>query len=885
MHFFIHSRYMMRLLQIYDASSSDSPSTTYEPDAPSPVESTNNTKSLRYEAAASLMEFELKKILLDKIENSKSYRAAQAHKELYDRLVKSYNLDKDLYESYGLKKQKTSKEAESTKISKSKESRSSSLSKGTKSQTKSSGKSAQAEEPVFEPADTKMPQNQGDNLENTDDQANVEAASRKDWFKKPEWLPTPDPDWNASKSIDFRPLQTWISNIPKARTPPRTCKSRVELEYHFEECYKAVTDRLDWNNLEGHEYPFDLGKPLPLVEDRGRQVVPVNYFINNDLEYLKGGSSSKKYTTSTTKTKAAKYDNIEGIEDMVLTLWSLVKYDYGYLEEIVVRREDNLLCTFREGDFPNLNLHDIEDMLLLLVQKKLSNLEKDVRIYEKSNENRQKQANTDTRMEERAKAGSQSQKKSNLQSTPVNLDMRYMKPLNLFQDLLKIPAVERGRLLGLDVGDKYVGLAVSDFDNKVASPLRLVKSYNLDKDLYESYGKRYSLKRDREDKDKDEDPPGSDQGLKKQKTSKEAESIKISKSKESRSSSLSKGTKSQTKSSGKSAQAEEQKDWLKKPEWLPTPDPDWNASKSIDFRPPQTWISNILKARTPPRTCKSRVELEYHFEECYKAVTDRLDWNNPEGHEYPFDLGKPLPLVEDRGRQVVPVNYFINNDLEYLKGESSSKKYTASTTKTKAAKYDNIEGIEDMVLTLWSLVKYDYGYLEEIVVRREDNLLCTFREAYQCRITNVHQTYYYSKTRGKPSAGSRKLPKEAQHHQTRDIRSDISKFNPYIAYKNPQVIIYLDKYKRNRLMRSDELYKFCDGTLTSVRTVLHDIANNLRMDYLPKRRWSNLDRKRSRIMIKAIDQQLFERRLNRNLERFVGGRDYKTDLRLIERII
>nr|GFC68439.1 hypothetical protein [Tanacetum cinerariifolium] len=44
----------------------------------------------------------------------------------------------------------------------------------------------------------------------------------------------------------------------------------------------------------------------------------------------------------------------------------------------------------------------------------------------------------------------------------------------------------------------------------------LVKSYKLDKDLFESYGKAYSLKRDHEDKDKDEDPhAGSDQGLKK----------------------------------------------------------------------------------------------------------------------------------------------------------------------------------------------------------------------------------------------------------------------------------------------------------------------------------------------------------------------------------
>ncbi|GJR15823.1 hypothetical protein Tco_0798475 [Tanacetum coccineum] len=66
------------------------------------------------------------------------------------------------------------------------------------------------------------------------------------------------------------------------------------------------------------------------------------------------------------------------------------------------------------------------------------------------------------------------------------------------------------------------------------------------------------------------------------------------------------------------------------------------------------------------------------------------------------------------------------------------------------------------------------------------------------------------------------------------FRSDISKMTPYTAYKNPQGIIYLDKYKRNRLMRSDKLYKFCDRTLTSVINVLHDIANDQRMEYLPK---------------------------------------------------
>ncbi|GKA09975.1 hypothetical protein Tco_0689408 [Tanacetum coccineum] len=236
-----------------------------------------------YKFAASLTEFELKKILLDKLEKSKSYRATKLHRDLYDALVKSYQLDKDLFDSYGkayslksgredkdkdedppagsdqgLKKRKTSKDVEPPTGSKSKYSKSSS-SKGTKSQPKSSGKSVQAEEPVFKTADTEMPQGQGGDL--------------------------------------------------------------------------------------GHQYLFDLSKPLPLIEVQGRQVVPADYFIDNNLEFLKGGSLSRKYMTFTTKIRAAKYDNIEGIEDMVSTLWSPVKY--SVLINHLIRRTHQLDTTYQ----------------------------------------------------------------------------------------------------------------------------------------------------------------------------------------------------------------------------------------------------------------------------------------------------------------------------------------------------------------------------------------------------------------------------------------------------------------------------------------------------------------------------------------------------------
>ncbi|GJU66941.1 hypothetical protein Tco_1253200 [Tanacetum coccineum] len=101
-------------------------------------------------------------------------------------------------------------------------------------------------------------------------------------------------------------------------------KSYVELEYNMEEFYHALSNQLDWNNPKGNRCPYDLSNPLPLHESRGSLTIPADFFFNNDLEYLRGGSTNRKYTESITKTKAAKYD-VEGIEDIVPKLWSPIK--------------------------------------------------------------------------------------------------------------------------------------------------------------------------------------------------------------------------------------------------------------------------------------------------------------------------------------------------------------------------------------------------------------------------------------------------------------------------------------------------------------------------------------------------------------------------------
>nr|GFC70987.1 hypothetical protein [Tanacetum cinerariifolium] len=48
--------------------------------------------------------------------------------------------------------------------------------------------------------------------------------------------------------------------------------------------------------------------------------------------------------------------------------------DNEHLDWILVRCDDDKIYKFKEGDFKRLRLQDIDDMLLLLVQGKLSNL-------------------------------------------------------------------------------------------------------------------------------------------------------------------------------------------------------------------------------------------------------------------------------------------------------------------------------------------------------------------------------------------------------------------------------------------------------------------------------------------------------------------------------
>nr|GEU90556.1 hypothetical protein [Tanacetum cinerariifolium] len=233
---------------------------------------------------------------------------------------------------------------------------------GTQSRQMSASESAFAEEPVRTTFQMDKPSHPVFET-GAEDQPIVQTSQHPEWFSQPRKPPTPDRDWNITLPAVQGSAQSWISELAK-QTDARSsfnelidtpidfsnfimnrlgvdtltpellagptyelmrgsCNSLTELEYHLEEVYKATTDQLDWVHPEGQQYPHNLLQSLPLIPDnRDRRVIPFEHFINNDLEYLQGGVSSQKYTTSVTKTKAADYGHIKWIEDLVpRTMW------------------------------------------------------------------------------------------------------------------------------------------------------------------------------------------------------------------------------------------------------------------------------------------------------------------------------------------------------------------------------------------------------------------------------------------------------------------------------------------------------------------------------------------------------------------------------------
>nr|GEW04570.1 reverse transcriptase domain-containing protein [Tanacetum cinerariifolium] len=303
----------------------------------------SHSSKTSYVVAVDLSEMELKKILIEKIEGNKSIQRSNEQRNLYKALVEAYESDKIILDTYGetvTLKRRRDDDADKD------------------------------EEPFAGPDRGSKRRREGKEPESTSTpkEKATRSAGKSSQGSKSRQAST------SESNLAEDPMQTTFQ-----REDPSHPEFDTELEYHLEEVLKATTDQLDWVNLEGQQYPHNLLKPLPLIpNNRGRRVIPFEHFINNDQEYLRGGASSRKYTTFIMKTKVADYGHIKWIEDLVpRTMW--IEEPIGYDKHALWGvshwgEDDDKLYKFKEGDFKRLRIQDIEDMLLLLVQGKLTNL-------------------------------------------------------------------------------------------------------------------------------------------------------------------------------------------------------------------------------------------------------------------------------------------------------------------------------------------------------------------------------------------------------------------------------------------------------------------------------------------------------------------------------
>nr|GEV36187.1 reverse transcriptase domain-containing protein [Tanacetum cinerariifolium] len=378
----------------------------------------------------------------------------------------------------------------------------------------------------------------------------------------------------------------------------------------------------------------------------------------------------------------------------------------------------------------------------------------------------------------------------------------------------------------------------------------LVESYNSNKDIITSYGDVVTLKRCSDDQDKDEDPStGSNLGSQPKSLGKstyaEEHGQKVDDLENQTHQEF--NTRNDNVTPVREALDNDDSQW--NPSSSPTPDREWHKTKTVDKRPPQTWISQLAQAAgtqssfneflATPIDFSAFIMNQLKIDNLTQEVLTDPTYDLIKGtFKSVVEFDKTLPLIlNEQGPQVIPLDYFINNDLEYLKGDSSSHKYTTSVTKTKAADYGQVKWIENkkfygyasnmeskhdvysrhMIIAVSSLKIMKWfgnSHLEEIILRRQDEKLYKRTICSECGSKNVHSMHCHSRTCGRSAIGN-------------TYRSDLKRTTPYTAYPDIQGIIYEDELNRNHLIRYSRLRNstISQRTLRSHRNLVVPIVS------------------------------------------------------------
>nr|GEW45902.1 hypothetical protein [Tanacetum cinerariifolium] len=232
----------------------------------------------------------------------------------------------------------------------------------------------------------------------------------------------------------------------------------------------------------------------------------------------------------------------------------------------------------------------------------------------------------------------------------------------------------------------------------------LVDAYECDKIILDTYKDTVTLKRRHNDADKDEEPSAGSNGgpreEKKEKSQTTYESI-------------------QPWISDLTKQADSRASFN---ELMDTP---------VDF---STFLMNRFNVDTlTPKllagptyelmkgSCKSLVELKFFLDEVYKATANQLDWNNPEGQQYPHNLLKPLPLIPNsRGVESYQNKLNLTNPNTY-RSDLKRKEAYIPYSNTRGFIYQNKDK-QNRLMRIDELHKFSDGALNDVRTALNDRL-------------------------------------------------------------------------------------------------------------------------------------------------------------------
>ncbi|GJW48380.1 hypothetical protein Tco_0080026 [Tanacetum coccineum] len=270
------------------------------------------------------------------------------------------------------------------------------------------------------------------------------------------------------------------------------------------------------------------------------------------------------------------------------------------------------------------------------------------------------------------------------------------------------------------------------------------------------------------------------------------------------------------------------------------------------------------------------IHLQFQMEECYKMLTDQVDWANLEGDQVRINVNRPLPLGGPPGHMNAAcypdfgLELLVPKQIEIVIRRADFQEHTIAEKDFKNLYPSDFEDFNLLLLQghLDHLFGSDKRMLSTAVKLWTRNLVIRQQvEDFQLGIES-YQTQLNLTKPGWDATGY-----EFKHD--------------YTIIESPRAVLFPVNNNERKIMRFNKIYKFSDGMLTSIMETLDYRVKEFKINRLNpgmnKCFWTEKDVTRSKEFITAIERRLKIRRIYRNLECFVGGRVRDINYKLLQR--